>query len=179
VERKKAESDRVMPVRKRTALVDQRISRSRLSTETDPRELLEQQRVLQNPPRAISPSPTMSRKSLAAALGLGMPIRKEPEPEREKEEVEENSIMVVPPTPQPPVESDGRVPDPPIASLPLDDSITSPTASIVESMEKLNQPGDADSPIASGASALKRATSGEVTRMRGPKGESCFDYRIM
>ncbi len=38
----------IMPVRKRIALVDQRISRSQLSAETDPRELLEQQHALQD-----------------------------------------------------------------------------------------------------------------------------------
>ncbi|RYE99415.1 MAG: hypothetical protein EOO77_35585 [Oxalobacteraceae bacterium] len=43
VDKKKEEKERVMPVRKRTALVDQRISRSRLSSETSPQDLLEAQ----------------------------------------------------------------------------------------------------------------------------------------
>ncbi len=157
-----------MPVRKRTALVDQRVSRSRLGAKADPRELLEQQHALQNPPRAVSPSPIMSRLASASALGLGMPLRKGLEVQQQ---AIEQSVKITPPTPQPPME-EGRVPDPPDPEIPEDDSITSPTASILESMEMFASSGDADAPVATGASGLKRATSGEVTRMRGPRGES-------
>ncbi len=78
---------------------------------------------------------------------------------------------MTPPTPQPPGQEQGKLPDPLVPFLPEDDSITSPTASILESMETESSEGDAA--VASGASALKRASSGEVTRsMRGPRGRS-------
>ena len=159
-----------MPVRKRTALVDQRISRS--SIKTDPRELLEQQHAMQMPSRPITPAPLMSRMSSAAALGLGAPLQRAPSKEPEQGASAEKSVNIIPPTPAVPIEDDGKVPDPPVPPFPDDDSISSPTASILESMELLDQPGNVDAPIASGASALKRASSGEVTRMRGPRGSS-------
>lgn len=197
-----------MPVRKRTVLVDQRISRSRLSAEADPRELLEQQHAMQNPPRmmsppsgstampkapravspatlvpstqdavrAVSPSTTMSRMQSASTLGLGMALRREPEVQRE---TIEESVKVTPPTPQPLAQQEGKVPDQPAPSLPEDESLMSPTASIPESMEILSQPGDGDAPVSSGASALKRASSGEVTRMRGPRGRSSWFSQLL
>ena len=168
IEKKKVESDRIMPVRKRTVLVDQRISRSRLGAETDPRELLEQQHAMQNPPRIISPLPTMSRMASASSLGFGIPLQNEPQ--REPEEKEDSNLTVTPPTPQPSAGDRGKVPDPLVPSLPEDEPFTSPTASILESMEISNTSGDADAPVATGATALKRATSAEVTRLRGPRG---------
>ena len=157
-----------MPVRKRTVLVDQRISRSRLSAETNPQELLEQQRAMQVleqqraiqiPQRPASPSPAMSRMS---SLGLGAPVPRKLPVE------EEGNVKVVPPTPEPPKVEAGKMADPP--SPPEDESITSPTASILESMEESTGPAD-EAPLSVGAAGLKRATSGEVTRMRGPRGE--------
>ena len=93
VEKKKAETGRVMPVRKRTTLVDQRISRSRLSSDADRRELLEHQLTMQKPPRPSSPNtqPTSTSQSApgpvaapsrgmsATLLDLGIPTFKEPE----------------------------------------------------------------------------------------------------
>lgn len=172
LEKKKAESDRVMPVRKRTVLVDQRISRSRLSAETDPRELVEHQHALQNPPRVVSPSPTMTRMASATTLGLGIPLSKQREPE--KEAFAESSVKVTPPTPQPPAAEVEKVPDVPVPTFPEDDSITSPTASILDHMEMLNSPNDGDATVNTNTTALTRATSGEVTRMRGPRGERCL-----
>jgi hypothetical protein len=58
VERKKRESERVMPTRKRTTIVDQRISRSSLTDGADPQELLGLQHLKQNPPRSSSPEPS-------------------------------------------------------------------------------------------------------------------------
>jgi hypothetical protein len=55
VERKKRESERVMPTRKRTAIVDQRISRTSLTDGANPQELLELQHAKQNPVREASP----------------------------------------------------------------------------------------------------------------------------
>lgn len=53
VEKLKAETDRPMPVKKRTALVDQRVSRSSLGKDVDPQHLLELQRAQM---RATSPA---------------------------------------------------------------------------------------------------------------------------
>jgi hypothetical protein len=55
---KKRDSGRKMPIRKRTAPVDMRLSRSRISVDADPRQLLVAQQVAQNPTlarRALSP----------------------------------------------------------------------------------------------------------------------------
>lgn len=61
IARKKRESDRKVPIRKRTAPVDLRLSRSRLSVGIDPHELLEAQMVAKNPAmkRAASPAPPL------------------------------------------------------------------------------------------------------------------------
>lgn len=47
-----------MPTRKRTTIVDQRISRSSLTDGADPQELLGLQHLKQNPPRSSSPEPS-------------------------------------------------------------------------------------------------------------------------
>ena len=46
---KKRESDRRVPIKKRTALIDMRLSRSRISTDADPKQLLVAQQLAQNP----------------------------------------------------------------------------------------------------------------------------------
>ncbi|KAK4684344.1 hypothetical protein P7C73_g5840, partial [Tremellales sp. Uapishka_1] len=119
VEKKKKDVDRVMPVRKRTALVDQRISRSRLSYEQDPQEVL------------------------ASGLGTSRPVIEEPEPveQGKRKEKEKEMVNVVPPTPEQP--SDERMVESPV--VPMDGA------------------GD-------GATGLKRAASGETSRLRGPRG---------
>jgi len=62
IQRKKRESERKMPTRKRTAPIDMRVSRSRLSVAIDPREVFEAQLAAKNPnmripSRAPSPAP--------------------------------------------------------------------------------------------------------------------------
>lgn len=76
VEKKKQEAERVMPTRKRTALVDQRISRSQLNGGSDPQQLLEQQHALAHPGKGDTPPSSASRSSV---LSLGAPVAEEPE----------------------------------------------------------------------------------------------------
>lgn len=185
LEKKQKDADRVMPVRKRTVLVDQRISRSRLSAEPDPQALLEQQRALQNPPRATSPPPMSASNSstgraapisasnssssraapaLGSAFGLGHPVRRAPNP------IAEDLVNVVPPTPEVPQPAqEGILPDPPaVADADEREEILSPTANVLESMI---QEASEDAAVGAGPAGVKRAVSGEVSRLRGPRGE--------
>lgn len=60
IARKKRESDRKMPIRKRTAPIDMRVSRSRLSVAMSPKEVFEAQMSARNPnmrPSSRAPSP--------------------------------------------------------------------------------------------------------------------------
>ena len=180
-----------MPIRKRTALVDQRISRSRLSEETDPQQLLEQQHALARPT-----SSSMSNRG--SLLGLGSPVpeetarredkivsppvnKEEPIPlpsEKGKERERPESPPVAAPVQLPPPISKGAIDEddrPPVFAEPRsgaatptfrDDDITSPTASILDSMD----PSTEDQPVTGSTAGLKRNTSAEVSRLRGPRG---------
>lgn len=224
IEKKRAEADRVMPVRKRTALVDQRISRSRLGSEQDAQVLLERQHQLQNPPKQLSPSvpPVPLPKSeadlktqstamsssqpapppaaphvpalvpaasaapaLAPALGLpaGIPTFAEPQDDDDDEETgPARGVNVVPPTPEISQREEefftpsAQIPDPidtsPARSTgaPDDGDPGSATLSYLDSLEIKE-----DSPVSPTSAGLKRATSGEVSRMRGPRGKCAFD----
>ena len=64
--RKKRESDRKVPVRKRTALVDMRLSRSRISMGADARQLLAAQQIAQNP--------SLASKSMKSPELLPVPL---------------------------------------------------------------------------------------------------------
>jgi hypothetical protein len=212
IEKKKKEVDRVMPIRKRTALVDERISRSSLPEEADPQRLLEAQHLAQHP-RAPSPSPpiagnttkepatsassrtvTPTPTSASAAdlglgrpimlepkddegsddevphpqgvsAGMGIPIMQEPRDDSDDEAPRQERINVVPPTPE--MSDSTRVPD----STTLDQGEdASATADILESMQG-SSAADGDVAVSGGNSSnLKRATSGEASRLRGPRG---------
>ncbi|GFZ50185.1 hypothetical protein JCM24511_07940 [Saitozyma sp. JCM 24511] len=212
IEKKKKEVDRVMPIRKRTALVDERISRSSLPEEADPQRLLEAQHLAQHP-RAPSPSPpiagntakepatsassrtvTPTPTSASAAdlglgrpimlepkddegsddevphpqgvsAGMGIPIMQEPRDDSDDEAPRQERINVVPPTPE--MSDSTRVPD----STTLDQGEdASATADILESMQG-SLAADGDVAVSGGNSSnLKRATSGEASRLRGPRG---------
>ncbi|KAK6908958.1 hypothetical protein I203_102965 [Kwoniella mangroviensis CBS 8507] len=219
IEKKKKEADRIMPVRKRTALVDQRISRSSLSGEKDPQHLLEIQHCLQHPQRAASPSPVGKNDApphLGSALGFGPPLEDLKNDSRnftsaEKGKEKEQNARVVSPTPAPeapvapPAEKDED--RPPMFKEPESDSRpTTPTEGFVPPPTASYQPqnsntrsstptepfipptsateGRAPTPpvvkdtaaedgvIGGGSSSggLKRATSGEASRLRGPRG---------
>ncbi|KAH6916179.1 RhoGAP and Fes/CIP4 domain-containing protein [Coprinopsis sp. MPI-PUGE-AT-0042] len=92
IARKKRESERKVPIRKRTAPIDMRLSRSRISFDAhaNPQALLAAQKVAQNP-------------SLAGSMGMGSPPLPAPPSAAEK---------LVPPPPPPPL-AGGLVPPPP------------------------------------------------------------------
>lgn len=179
-----------MPVRKRTALVDQRISRSRLSGETNPQDLLEAQHALTNPRRPISPIP--ENKALpdptpsVNALGLGDPAKTEIDQPQSLAQETETPIEIQPSSIIPRLAT-------PVAPVPGGDappSFAEPNDSGDEgeggfedaasaTMQYLASVGDApeDQPVAgattgTGVSGLKRAGSGETSRLRGPRGMS-------
>ena len=187
-----------MPIRKRTALVDQRISRSRLSAETNPQDLLEAQHALTNPRRPISPIPenkalpdVSSAPAPVNALGLGDPARTEvDEPQSLATNDTEVPVEVKPSETIPPLATPiAPIPDadaPPSFAEP-DDSDNEGEGGFEDAasatMQYLASVGDAleDRPISgatagsgSGVSGLKRAGSGETSRLRGPRGEYCL-----
>jgi hypothetical protein len=193
VEKKKAEKERVMPVRKRTALVDQRISRSRLSIEANPQELLEAQHALTNPRRAISPIPESkavdpsSSEPSVSALGLGDPSKTEVnEPQSLFTQETHTTILSTKPVSQPEASSASPVnADAPPSFAEPDDSDNENDQNNDNSFENdasatmqyLSSVDDApeDQPIAgatasSATAGLKRAGSGEASRLRGPRG---------
>lgn len=176
LEKKKQQADRVLPYRKRTALVDQRISRSDLARDVDPQELLAQQA-------------QQKRGSLGSPVKATMPAVEIPSLEPEGEEfktplgtpaVEPSSPLAaaapsVPPTipSSAPVASPVASPVSPITapSVPVESPVeppaptsgrTTPSRSSVHSVQ-------ADDVIAPGG-GLKRNTSSEASRLRGPKG---------
>lgn len=204
VEKKKEEKERVMPVRKRTALVDQRISRSRMSGEMNPQELLEAQHALANPRRPISPipegKPIDQPQSAVSALGLGDPTKTEVnEPQSlatattqqssSPVELEQPPVLASPveqSQPQAPPAPTARDPDAPPSFAEPDDSDNegsfendaSATMQYLASVD--NAPEDqpiAGAPASSGAAGLRRAGSGETSRIRGPRGEQIHHHQ--
>lgn len=135
VEKLKAETDRPMPVKKRTALIDQRVSRSSLGKDVDPQHLLELQRAqmratspaskggkdlppIQQPqaaPTTPSPAPALAATADSAtnpvsALGFGPAI------ETKKGEEEAGSDEDEPFVPPSDTQPNTSTPTPPLAS---------------------------------------------------------------
>ena len=209
VEKKKHEAERPMPVRKRTALVDQRLSRTQVGQlgEEGAKGVREQQYasphklppfsasalglgapVSEAPPSASVPTATQSVQTSNPPEVSGRPQFAQPkdddangpphfvepidtgddrpphfvDPEDDEDTPTRSRFHVVPATPEIPQE-DGRGTDGSNTPTPADDSAT---ASILQGME-----GN-DETAMSGAAGLKRAGSGEATRLRGPRGES-------
>lgn len=228
VDKKKKEAERVLPVRKRTALVDQRISRASFGsigsnglTEVQQQQVLEQHHATTHatPPKA---TPEASNPVTGvSALGLGAPVMEEPADTDDEDDkakpratapvpvstatsasavpapapatVPSTTVHVaVPPAPvaladpvKPEAVSDetSRTVSPtphsqsvyttrsssPTPRLDLDEDVTSPTASILDAMDQYAPSGD-ESAVGSGIAGLKRASSSEVSRLRGPRG---------
>ncbi|WVQ96215.1 hypothetical protein IAU59_003319 [Kwoniella sp. CBS 9459] len=241
VEKKKRESDRVMPVRKRTALVDQRISRSSLSGEKDPQHLLELQHAMQHPAKgsSASSSPASATNapqlpSVGSALGFGPPLQEFASSKKENpfvapsttarpadqpphfQEPKSDSRSSTPtegfrppsfqetePTPAPaaparssdtrsstptegfrppssqsyrpgsaaaPRATDTRSSTPTEVFVPPADALRGPTPPATKSHEQAAINADDTVLTAGGPGGLKRAGSGEVSRLRGPRG---------
>ena len=124
ISKKKRESDRKGPIRKRTAPVDMRMSRSRLSVGADPREILEAQMVAKNPAmkRAASPAPPVPPLPAVAA------------PTQEQNAVvTSQQIHPVPPAipPPPPLNQHAtplNIPPPPPLNIPPPPPLVAPRA---------------------------------------------------
>lgn len=185
LEKKKAQADRVlpMPARKRTALVDQRISRSRLSeTDINPQELLQQQQAMQHP----APAPV--------GTGTPMPVTETPGPVPEPvpvpaagQHLRENSETAEAPF-IPPVtrggdgDSDDDFEEPFVPPTQETINVVRPTST--HEAQRPSTPGGTagraspasparlayDDEATGGASGLKRNTSSEASRLRGPRG---------
>ncbi len=134
----------MMPVRKRTALVDQRMSRSRLGHE------IEIPGVAENP-NELAESGLDNLPTGMSMLGLGPILDK-----GKGKEVSDDNIQVVPPTPD-------------LASTAQMLDNKEDKANDVSHAAITNVINDADTALATQA-ALKRASSGETSRLRGPRG---------
>lgn len=203
LEEKRNQKDRVMPVRKRTTLVDQRISRSSMSSNTNPQELLEQQRSLQHgtpqaaqappaePPVPIPASsgppiqpvpvpapvsmtaPTAASTSSAAAAAPP-PMASPPSSDEDgppQQFVSPPDSPVGGPTTLPDVPESKVVPPTPVAERPSTPVRSgTPQARSSPSPASAGRTADDDTVVAPGSSGLKRNTSSETSRLRGPRG---------
>ncbi|KAL7424901.1 Rho-GTPase-activating protein 8 [Cryptotrichosporon argae] len=151
LDKKKKEADRIMPVRKRTALVDQRMSRSKL--EHDLAEADEQPHTSAKTQAAAlalfnagfaDVSPVVTTDHLAA-LGLG------PAPSSD-------GVKVVPPTPEANEKTGNGIDRPALAT-------TGHSAPATRSATPVKD----DEVLGAGAAGVKRATSSEASRLRGPR----------
>ncbi|KAG6813158.1 hypothetical protein H0H92_013565 [Tricholoma furcatifolium] len=104
ISRKKRESERKVPVRKRTKPVDMRVSRSRISVGADPKQLLAAQQLAQNPSLMKSPK-SAELPSLPPSIGRATPP---PPPSLPVSQPGPVAATIVPPPPPPPL-----VPPPP------------------------------------------------------------------
>lgn len=224
LEKKKVQADRVtpMPTRKRTALIDQRISRSRLSEDVNPQELLQQQQALQHPASAsrathssIDLGPPMPVTETPGPVPQPVPVPVAGEHERHPSDHSNASFAspaaTIPPTippVQPPVQAPSQAPHvqpaPPVQAQRRDstgsDDFEEPFIPPVEDNAKVLPPtpivpsdgtrsitpnngtGHAspgsparaydEEPVSGtvGAGTLKRNTSSEASRLRGPRG---------
>ena len=179
ISQKKRESDtRPLPQRKRTRPVDIRMSRSRLSVGADPRKLLEAQLEAKGM-RSRNASPEKDRVPPVPTLPTAL---------AEKTTKDAEGLEEVP-TPKAVTFADGNAkpedsdlpPRPVFAEPPAEDEkssdvIISPPSPAISPTEEVAA-GDASSPQSAsgseeptgGSSSLKRSSSGEASRVRGPR----------
>ncbi|PPQ63306.1 hypothetical protein CVT24_006751 [Panaeolus cyanescens] len=105
IARKKRESERRLPIRKRTAPVDMRLSRSRISMGADAQQLLAAQRIAQNPSLA---KPTTKSPELPALPPPPAAVEKS-----QPAQPVEPAQSTPPPPPPPPVIEREQTPQPP------------------------------------------------------------------
>ncbi|KAH0582749.1 Rho-GTPase-activating protein 8 [Termitomyces sp. J132] len=111
ISRKKRESERKVPVRKRTAPVDMRLSRSRISAGADAQQLLAAQQIAQNP--SLMKSPKSPEKTSSPSIPVAAAAAVVPPP----------PLPVVPPltlvpVPEPPAPALSPPPPPPPVQIP-------------------------------------------------------------
>ncbi|KAJ6591706.1 hypothetical protein DFH09DRAFT_182307 [Mycena vulgaris] len=103
IARKKRESERKIPLRKRTAPVDMRLSRSRISVGADTQQLLAAQQVAQNPSlHRASRSIDVSQAPPVPPMPPALPAVKEVPPPPPPPPVVKPAALVPPPPPPPP-----------------------------------------------------------------------------
>ena len=110
ITRKKRESERKVPIRKRTAPVDMRLSRSRISIQmgaAETQQLLAAQQIAQNP--SLAPKNVISPPALAPLPALPTPAAVPPPPPA----AATVTSPPLPPPPPPPVLEKARTPPPP------------------------------------------------------------------
>ncbi|KZP01697.1 hypothetical protein CALVIDRAFT_594393 [Calocera viscosa TUFC12733] len=195
--RKQRESGiRAMPVRKRTAPVDHRLSRSSMTGTEDIQKLLTAQMGLRNPrSRAASPgpgelptSPPGAEEPTKAKTGDAEHAPEEPTTakELEHEPVHEGTDLLAPaieveqPTPIPsPAPNQTGIPTLPAISTEIDaDEGTTGITPVTSILSALNSE---DEPITRSASSLTRNTSGELgrRRARGPRATPSGGRRLV
>ncbi|KAG9223920.1 hypothetical protein CCMSSC00406_0004464 [Pleurotus cornucopiae] len=116
IARKKRESERKVPIRKRTAPIDMRLSRSRISVGADAKQLLAAQQQAQNPSlvRAKSPPlPPQTLPSMETALASPPPPVEKPVVQAPPPPPPIAEPALVAPPPPPPIVSQPAVPSPP------------------------------------------------------------------
>ncbi|KAG8834562.1 hypothetical protein FRC17_008396 [Serendipita sp. 399] len=170
IEKKKRESDKPLPIRKRTTLVDQRINRR--SAGADPKQLLEvrEAQIRQPSPARVDAAKAARVPSSKADSDLP-PRPKFTSPPPESEDLPPRPKFASPPpesddpktsAPAPVVvqpatpERSGSPASPKQPGSPLSDDLKSPTAE--------------DKSLASDGSTLARSGSGEASRVRRPGG---------
>lgn len=174
LEKKKQQAERVMPYRKRTVLVDQRISRSDLARDFDPQELLAQQakRASLDGRRSPTKAPAVEIPVPAVAEPEALPVSpagdefKTPLGTPAAEPA--NPVPVVAATP-PPAPAPAVPAAVPAETSPVDAPASGRTTPSRSSVHSATGPAP-DEVIAPAAGGLKRNTSSEASRLRGPKG---------
>ncbi|KAF8909412.1 hypothetical protein CPB84DRAFT_1743969 [Gymnopilus junonius] len=100
IARKKRESERKVPVRKRTAPIDMRLSRSRISMGADTQQLLAAQQLAQNPSLTKSPELSVLPPPPIVPAAQAVPVASPPLPPPPPPPVAEE-VKVAPPPPPP------------------------------------------------------------------------------
>lgn len=105
IARKKADTERKVPLRKRTAPIDMRMSRARLSAGTEARDWLANQRAQGNIPPPVPPSapPVPPASQMAQPAPTSTPLKVPPPPPLPEPEVKPTPVPEPPKsTPEPP-----------------------------------------------------------------------------
>lgn len=180
LEKKKQQADRVLPYRKRTALVDERISRSDLSKDFDPQELLAQQNKQKHSSQEGGLAPVLSSPETSQ---IEIPKR-ESSAMPEVALAADNVPVASPLATTSPLADDFKTPlntppnEPlanPIATTPAPAAESSiepvaPTASGRTTPSRSSVHSVVDEAFSAPGTGLKRNTSSETSRLRGPKG---------
>ncbi len=123
IAKKKVDTERKVPLRKRTAPVDMRMSRSRLSAGTEARDWLANQRVQGNVPPPIQPPvPPVPQPAQAPAPPMSpapQPQASEPEPGSISTPPVAEVLQVPPPPPLPSSVKPTPAPEPPKLAAPV------------------------------------------------------------